>query len=149
MLPLTPYNFPESIVSSLEKLFPHSSFPIPLNMKPSNLQPKTSQSPKPKQTQLETQSQPKTKSELEIQVPPKLKPPAEPRTTSFAPSSPKSDLIGGNLIPRSRRSIRDDSEAIRRTHQISETSRAGAKIVCRTSGRDEFNYMMMLKKIYV
>ena len=47
----------------------------------------------------------------------------------------------GNLIPRRRRTTKDDIRVIRRAPQQGESSQARAKIVLHTSGAKELNYL--------
>ena len=80
--------------------------------------------------------------EPELNVPQNPNPQTKIRTTTSTPSSPiPEEPEEGNLIPRHRRSTRNDGQEIRRTFQEGESSCAGAKTVLRTSSGDEFDYL--------
>ena len=66
---------------------------------------------------------------------------SQPRTTTSAPSCPRKESEEENLSPRRRRTSRDDIRVIRRTQQRGESSQTRAKIVLRTSGAEDLDYI--------
>ena len=115
---------PESVAENIIPLFPHNVSNLVFDITPLTAVPAQTSTPTPTFT-----------------IPSRPTLPSHPRTTTSAPSSPRKESEEENLIPRRRRTSRDDIRVIRRTQQRGESSQARAKIVLRTSSAEDLDYI--------
>ena len=110
---------PESVAEDIIQLFPHNVSDLVFDVTPITSVPSQTETFTPTST-----------------IPSKPTLLSQPGATTSAPSSPTKEVEEENLIPRRRRSSRDDIMVIRRIPQQGEASQARAKIALRTSGAE-------------